>query len=396
MGEFARRSDHVVIDADGHVCGPVDLWERELPPSMRDRGPRVRYDDGVGTQQVLVEDHVAIPMGLAGLGNAGMHRNQEFGNALVYPDDLNPGGWDASERLEVMDAEGIDMAVLYCGLGQSLGGFDDVELAVASHQVWNDWIADWTAADPDRLIGTAVIPPHDPAAAAREVERANGMGLVAGVIRPNPVHGVPLWSPRFDPMYEALAGTGLPLGLHGAGLFDVDGVSKRMVDLMAMGTHHALILFMDQYLTLAGLVYGGVFERHPDLQVLVLECGGGWIAHWMDRFDEFLEAYDWALTAPLSLTPSEYFRRNCVISFDPGERTMGAMADLAGEDNLIWASDFPHSDAKYPGVVDELMVRVTYLPSERQRKIVGANAARIYRIEDQYELRADESRLADA
>ncbi len=388
MGEFARRSAHVVIDADGHVCEPVDLWERELPPSMRDRGPRVRYDDGVGTQQVLVEDHVAIPMGLAGLGNAGMHRNQEFGNALVYPDDLNPGGWDAKQRLEVMDAEGIDMAVLYCGLGQSLGGFDDVELAVASHQVWNDWIADWSSADPDRLIGTAVIPPHDPVAAAREVERANGMGLVAGVIRPNPVHGVPLWSPHFDPMYEALAGTGLPLGLHGAGLFDVDGVSKRMVDLMAMGTHHALILFMDQYLTLAGLVYGGVFERHPELQVLVLECGGGWIAHWMDRFDEFLEAYDWALTAPLSLTPSEYFRRNCVISFDPGERTMGAMADLAGEDNLIWASDFPHSDAKYPGVVDELMERVEDLTAERQRKVVGANAARVYRIEDKYEQRA--------
>ena len=389
MGEFACRSAHVVIDADGHVCEPVDLWERELPPSMRDRGPRVRYDDGVGTQQVLVEDHVAIPMGLAGLGNAGMHRNQEFGNALVYPDDLNPGGWDAKQRLEVMDAEGIDMAVLYCGLGQSLGGFDDVDLAVASHQVWNDWIADWSSRPiPTGLIGTAVIPPHDPAAAAREVERANDLGLVAGVIRPNPVHGVPLWSPHFDPMYEALAGTGLPLGLHGAGLFDVDGVSKRMVDLMAMGTHHALILFMDQYLTLAGLVYGGVFERHPELQVLVLECGGGWIAHWMDRFDEFLEAYDWALTAPLSLTPSEYFRRNCVISFDPGERTMGAMADLAGEDNLIWASDFPHSDAKYPGVVDELMERVEDLTAERQRKIVGANAARVYRIEDQYEQRA--------
>jgi uncharacterized protein len=131
-------------------------------------------------------------------------------------------------------------------------------------------------------------------------------------------------------------------------------------------------------------VYGGVFERHPELQVLVLECGGGWIAHWMDRFDEFLEAYDWALPAPLELTPSEYFRRNCVISFDPGERTMGAMASLAGEDNLIWASDFPHSDAKYPGVVDELMEHVEHLPAARQRKIVGENAARIYGIEDRY------------
>jgi predicted TIM-barrel fold metal-dependent hydrolase len=396
MGEFAPRSAHVVIDADGHVCEPVDLWERELPPSMRERGPRVRYSDGAATQQVLVEDHVAIPMGLAGLGNAGMHQNQDFGNALRYPEDLNPGGWDADARLDVMDAEGIDIAVLYCGLGQALGGFTDVELAVASHQVWNDWIADWTTADPDRLIGTAVIPPHDPHAAAREVERAHALGLGAGVIRPNPVNGVALWSPHFDPMYDALAGTGLPLGLHGAGLFDVDGVSKRMVDLMAMGTHHALILFMDQYLTLAGLVYGGVFDRHPELRVLVLECGGGWIAHWMDRFDEFLEAYDWALPKPLELTPSEYFRRNCVISFDPGERTMGAMAELAGEDNLIWASDFPHSDAKYPGVVDELLERVEQLPSEQQRKIVGANAARVYGIEARYEQRAREDSPARA
>jgi predicted TIM-barrel fold metal-dependent hydrolase len=387
MDRFARRSPHVVIDADGHVCEPVDLWEVHLPPSMRDRGPRVRFSEEAGTQQVLVEDHVAIPMGLAGLGNAGMGANQDFGNALRYPDDLHAGGYDPKERLAVMDAEGIDVAILYCGLGQALGGFTDVELAVASHQVWNDWVADWTSADPDRLVGTAVLPVHDLAAASREVERARAMGLVAGVIRPNPVHGRPLWSPTFDPMYDALAGTGMPLGLHGAGLFDVDGVSKRMVDLMAMGTHHALILFFDQYLTLAGLVYGGVFERHPDLRVLVLECGGGWIAHWMDRFDEFLPAYDWALPAPLSLTPSEYFRRNCVISFDPGERTMGAMADLAGEDNLIWASDFPHSDAQYPGVVDELLEHVSHLPPERQRKIVGANAARAYGIEDRYERR---------
>src|SRR5215472_15363931 len=93
----------IVIDADGHVCEPVDLWERNLPPSMRDRGPRVRENDA-GVQQVLVEDHVAIPMGLAGLGNAGMHNNQDFGNALRYPDDLHRGGWDPAERLAVMDA----------------------------------------------------------------------------------------------------------------------------------------------------------------------------------------------------------------------------------------------------------------------------------------------------
>ena len=84
-----------------------------------------------------------------------MHRNQDFGNALRYPDDLHRGGWDPVERLAVMDAEGIDMAVLYGGLAQSLGGFSDLELAVACHQVWNDWMAEWCSAAPDRLVGTA-------------------------------------------------------------------------------------------------------------------------------------------------------------------------------------------------------------------------------------------------
>lgn len=387
-GHFARRCRHVVIDADGHVCEPVDLWEKRLPASMRDRGPRVRFDEELRTQQVLVEDRVGIPMGLAGLGNAGMQRNQDFGNSLVYPDDLQRGGWDAAERLRVMDSEGIDIAVVYCGLGQALGGIRDPRLAVACHQVWNDWIVEWVSEDPTRLVGSAVIPSQDPAAAAAEVRRAAALGLRAGVIRPNPVDGHALWSPRFDPMYEALAETGMPLGLHGAGLFDMEGASKRMGDLMAMGTHHALILFFDQYLTLAGLVYGGVLERHPNLRVLVLESGGGWIGHWMDRFDEFLDAYEWALPSKLSLTPSEYFRRQCVISFDPGERTMPSMASLAGAENIIWASDFPHSDARYPGVVDELLESVESLDGEHARQLLGANAARIYGLEKEYDARA--------
>src|SRR4029078_8037379 len=99
------------------------------PPSMRGRGPRVLYSEAAGTQQVLVEDHVGIPRGLDGLGNDGMHKNQNFGDALRYPDELHPRGYEPQEQRLVMDAEGIDMAVLYCGLGQALGGFSDVGLA---------------------------------------------------------------------------------------------------------------------------------------------------------------------------------------------------------------------------------------------------------------------------
>jgi predicted TIM-barrel fold metal-dependent hydrolase len=107
----------------------------------------------------------------------------------------------------------------------------------------------------------------------------------------------------------------------------------------------------------------------------------------MDRMDEFLESYGWA-TAKLSLTPAEYFRRQCVVSFDPGEHTMHAMARLVGGDNLIWASDFPHSDAKYPGVVDELFEHTADMDADDRAKLVGTNAARLYGIEDLVAARA--------
>jgi predicted TIM-barrel fold metal-dependent hydrolase len=375
-----NHNSPLVVDADGHVCEPIDLWERRLPPSMREVGPRVRWSDKLETQQLWVEDRVGIPMGLAGLGNAGTKLNQNFGNALRY-EEQNPAGFDPLERVKVLDEEGMQIAVLYCGLGQGLGGIRDPELAVACHQVWNDWMAEWASAAPDRLVGSGMLPAQDPAAAADEVHRIAGMGLRAGVVRPNPALGVQLWDPAFDPMYDALEEHGIPLGLHGAGMFDMEGASKRMGDLMAPGTHHALILFFDQYLQLANLVYAGVLERHPTLKVAVLESGGGWIAHWMDRMDEFMEAYDWALGAPLSLTPAEYFRRQCVISFDPGEHSMRAMAELAGADNLIWASDFPHSDAKYPGVVDELREHTADMTPDQQAKLFGTNALRLYGIE---------------
>ena len=164
---------------------------------------------------------------------------------------------------------------------------------------------------------------------------------------------------------------------HPAGLWDMPGTSRAMAGLMAPGTHHAVILFFDQYMTLANLVYAGVLERHPRLRVAVLESGGGWIAHWMDRLDEFTESYGWQLLG-LRAKPSEYFRRQCFVSFDPGEHTMAALAPLVGADTMIWASDFPHSDARYPGVVDELDEHTAAMTPEARAQLLGGNALRLY------------------
>jgi len=220
---------------------------------------------------------------------------------------------------------------------------------------------------------------QDPAAAADEARRIRTLGLVGGFARPNAYLGRPFHHPAYTPVWEALEETGLPLALHPAGLPDMPGAAKALLTLMAPGTHHALILLFDQQMTLSNLTYGGVLERHPDLKVIVLECGGGWIAHWMDRLNEFEESYGWT-TAAMSLTPEEYFRRQCWISFDPGERTPGLLAPIVGADRFIWASDFPHSDAKYPGVVDELRERNAGLPAPDRIGLFGQNALDMYGI----------------
>jgi predicted TIM-barrel fold metal-dependent hydrolase len=374
MGEHRE----IVIDADGHVCEPADLWTTRLPARLRERGIRLRWNDETGFDEAYVEDRLITDRGLVGLGNAGTSF-ADLGQGTHY-ESISPAGFDPRARLQVLDAEGIDAAVLYPGLGLSLGAIEDPELASASCAVYNDWISEYCAADRARLIGVAALPLQDPAAAAAEARRAVGrLGLRAAFARPNPPGGVPLHDARFTPVWSALEELGIPLAFHPAGLWDMPGTSQAMAHLMAPGTHHPLILFFDDYMTLANLVYAGVLERHPALRVAVLECGGGWIAHWMDRLDEFTKSYAWQL-GHLSLKPSEYVLRQVFVSFDPGERTAGALTQFIGTDNMVWASDFPHSDATYPGVVDELREHTRDAGAEARAKLFGLNALRLYGI----------------
>ena len=181
-----------------------------------------------------------------------------------------------------------------------------------------------------------------------EAHRIRDLGLVGGFCRPNAYNDRHFHHQVYTPVWEALEETGLPLALHPAGLADMPGASTRCSHLMAPGTHHALILQFDEQMTLSNLVYGGVLEQHPGLKVAVLECGGGWIGHWMDRMDEFLESYRWA-AAPISLEPSEYFRRQCWISFDPGERTAGPLGPLVRCRPLRLGVRLPAQRREVPG-----------------------------------------------
>ena len=128
-----------VIDADGHVCEPPDLWTTRLPPALRERGIRLRWNEESGFDEAWVEDWCITDRGLVGLGNAGTPF-VDLGKGRRYVEG-NPAGFEPRARLRVLDAEGIDAAVLYPGLALSLPAIHDPALAVDSCRVYHDWIA---------------------------------------------------------------------------------------------------------------------------------------------------------------------------------------------------------------------------------------------------------------
>ncbi|MHB8593706.1 MAG: amidohydrolase family protein, partial [Acidimicrobiales bacterium] len=112
-----------------------------------------------------------------------------------------------------------------------------------------------------------------------------------------------------------------------------------------------------------------------------LEAGGGWLVPWLERLDHHYEIFGWDVP-DLRAEPSEYFRRQCWISFDPDESTLAftASSPLCGAERIVWASDYPHPDATFPGVTHELAEAVSSLTLEQQRRITGENAADLYRL----------------
>ena len=363
------------IDADGHVIEPADLWERELPAGLRGRGFQVRWNEDSRQEEVHLEGAPLLPFGIVGVGMAGRPFD-DIGKGVRYR-ELMPGGSDPRRRLTDMDAEGIDVAVCYPSIGLFLEAIADRELAEASCRVYNDWLADYCRTAPERLVGVAAMPMQDVGAAVRELRRACGeLGMHGAFIRPNPCNGRALHDPYFDPLWAAAAEMGMPIGLHPSGAGDLPGAFQGLrLDAPIMG--HPSTFFIDNYIGFSHIVCGGVLERHPTLTVVVLEAGGGWLAHWFDRFDHFAEVYRW-MAPDLRAKPSEYFRRQCYISFDPDETTLPLLAPVIGEDRIVWASDYPHLDATFPGVVRELEEHLTKLPPAAQDKVRGANAARLY------------------
>jgi predicted TIM-barrel fold metal-dependent hydrolase len=256
----------------------------------------------------------------------------------------------------------------------------------------------------------------DVARVAAEIRRVAELpGMVSVFMRPNPsVDWRPFNDPVYDPIWQASADTGLPIALHPFLAADLPGacVGLRLgrprsadgryeddfdpEDIRTMEEQQAggpemrpSVLFtqaianpVDVMSCIAYLTAGGVCERFPDAKFIFLEANGGWLVPWLERLDHHCRKFQWEVQ-DLSMLPSDYMKRQCWISFDPDESMLAftAQSPLVGAERIIWASDYPHPDAKFPGVTEELAEALEGLTFEQKQAITSESAIALYGID---------------
>jgi predicted TIM-barrel fold metal-dependent hydrolase len=374
-----------VIDSDGHVVEPDTVWKDYAEPAYRaelDRpgggvqelGIRLAYPNAVVRLQESAEDDASWA---ADIGDESWA--DEARTAMG-----RPGGYDPHARLLDMDADGIDVAVLYPT--SMLTWVEDAPLFGAACRAYNNWLRDYCAAAPSRLYGVGVVPLQDIDAAVAEMRRcADELGFKAVMLRPAAYRGTKkLNHPDYDPFWRAASEQGCPIGIHPSPHGDMPnacsllGLSEGVTNPVAgLALQQGLTNAFDLQMAVGLFALGGICERHPGLRVAFLEGTGGWIVPMLERFDHHFRVFG---SPDQRSLPSELFARQCVISFDPDEVALAFTAEHLGADKIIWASDYPHPDAKIPGVVKELEEAVAPLSPEAQLEVLGRSAARFYRL----------------
>jgi ketosteroid isomerase-like protein len=179
----------------------------------------------------------------------------------------------------------------------------------------------------------------------------------------------------YDVVWDAAEELGVPIGVHeGSSVIVPTLGADRPFNPMVL---HAVSHSFEEMLACAQLIAFGVLERHPGLRVVFLESSGGWGPFWLERLDEQAESFG-GFCPDMKLRPSEYFARQCAISFEVDERTLPALAPFVGSERIVWGSDYPHHDATFPGAVEAIRATVAPCPTAVQTRVLGLNARRLY------------------
>jgi predicted TIM-barrel fold metal-dependent hydrolase len=368
--------NYKVVSSDDHLQETDDTWVKRVPSNLRDRVPRLRRTpDG----DIWFID--GKPAGGLSLSIQAGHKFEEYRADKVFWEDARPGCYDPAERLKDMNVDGVDAQVLYPNV--TLGAFtlDDLELQFACLRAYNDYLSEFCAADPARLIGIGLVPTDDMEVGVAELRRIAKLKGLRGAMLPTFPRGEPLNSSTYEPLWRTAAELGLPMHIHlrtgsrhtGALFGKTTGelVGDRCVILN--------LASLANYEALSRIIFGGVLERHPSLKFVSVEGNIGWLGYFLEKSDRTYKRHRHWTKLELPKPPSEYFHRQVYATFI--EDKVGVMIrKVIGVDNLMWSSDYPHTDTTWPDSKKYIEESLAGVPEDDRYKILAGNAVKLYNL----------------
>lgn len=375
--------EYQLISCDDHLDLnqlPADVWTTRVPPEFRDRAPHVEERDG---------RMVWVCEGKIWGGWSGKASDPEAPKAPlpIFSAFARAGVENEGQRrpavpelrLEDMDRDGVYAHVIF-GPVTSIES-EDEEFRDACYRAYNDWLADFCSVAPARLLGVPMLPEF-PEGAAKEVRRLADKGVFRQANLQIANAQPRISDPRWEPFWTLLEETGIILSFH------VTVFMPRANDPAAgkpAGAFSGTKAFIEQFLDpFVDLFAWGILERHPKMKLVMAESGLGWLPwvvqeldyrHW--RLWEAKEFWENKGGIPLKMKPSEVFKRQIYTTFQEDYVAM-KLLDFYGENNVLWASDYPHPDSIWPNSHATIEKQMADFSPELRKKLTHDNAAQLY------------------
>jgi predicted TIM-barrel fold metal-dependent hydrolase len=396
VGERSNRGEkdvYHVVSADSHLELPPDRFTHRVPEKYRDRAPR-RIQLADGGEAMTVENR---PLVLPGLSLSGGPPEALWPVARCW--DTGNGAGSPEQRMREQDEDGIEAEILFPGLSgpNFWRGIRDDQAYLAVVHAYNEFLAeDYCAVNPDRLLGLGVIPEVSVESAIAELEYCARAGLPGIVLNAFP-SGKMMPTAEDDRFWSAALDLDMPVTIHvgfrsGGTLIgrDYPGLLfeyERQVPDAPQGTGNEVKLFMRYALAGGGtatlFVFGGVFDRFPNLHVYFAENNLGWIPMWLEGMDDiYHKNHLWIEKLvgmkPLARKPSEYVLEHCYWGFQ--NNPVGVqMRHMLNVERLMWANDFPHAETDWPFSREVIKNSFQGVPEDEKHKMLAGNFMRFFK-----------------
>jgi predicted TIM-barrel fold metal-dependent hydrolase len=303
--------------------------------------------------------------------------------------EAHPAGFDPKGRVAAMAVDGVDVEVLYPTLALNLFHLEDAELQQACFRVYNDWIAQYCAVDPARLVGIGAVSTYDIDQAVTEATRCKELGLRGLIVWQLPPEPLAFHTDHYEPFWEAAAELAMPVSLHILTGHDwsrrvsselLSGRTYGPEERIAMG-EYALrgitnLKLLSAMQSLHDIVISGVLARHPRLRLVLVETEIGWLPYILNQWDKYC-ARPGRMVRSIDRLPSEYFDGQVHATFfndPPGTRQLAWW----GQDSCMWSNDFPHPNSTWPDSRTVIERDLGALPEAIREKLLWSNCARLY------------------